>query len=147
VIDTRTVAALAADVPLGHGLGLDVVVDRMAAVAQRAGRPLHVVWRIKLSPPVGIVFDEVAAKNLVRDIPRDRLRIVVVSDLRKIALLPDAAVHHARWQKTPMANIVRDPKEHPEAILPDVQIDSIACEQATPAKLTRLKIITYGNGA
>src|SRR4029077_13979931 len=27
---------------------------------------------------------------------------------------------YARWQKTPMANIVRDPKEHPEAILPDL---------------------------
>ena len=25
-----------------------------------------------------------------------------------------------RWQKTPMANVVRDPKEHPEAILPDL---------------------------
>ncbi|HTD45216.1 MAG TPA: multiheme c-type cytochrome, partial [Bryobacteraceae bacterium] len=27
---------------------------------------------------------------------------------------------YARWQKTPMANIVRDPKDHPEAILPDL---------------------------
>jgi predicted CXXCH cytochrome family protein len=27
---------------------------------------------------------------------------------------------YARWQKTPMANVVRDPKEHPEAILPDL---------------------------
>src|SRR3984893_10712081 len=27
---------------------------------------------------------------------------------------------HAPWQKTPMANVVRDPKEHPEAILPDL---------------------------
>jgi predicted CXXCH cytochrome family protein len=27
---------------------------------------------------------------------------------------------YARWQKTPMANIVRDPKEHPDAILPDL---------------------------
>jgi predicted CXXCH cytochrome family protein len=25
-----------------------------------------------------------------------------------------------RWQKTPMANVVRDPKEHPDAILPDL---------------------------
>src|SRR5216683_688706 len=30
------------------------------------------------------------------------------------------AAIYARWQKTPMANIVRDPKEHPEAILPDL---------------------------
>ena len=27
---------------------------------------------------------------------------------------------YARWQKTPMANIVRDPREHPEAIIPDL---------------------------
>jgi predicted CXXCH cytochrome family protein len=27
---------------------------------------------------------------------------------------------YARWQKTPMANVVRDPKEHPDAILPDL---------------------------
>ena len=33
-----------------------------------------------------------------------------------------AACHaqiYARWQKTPMANIVRDPRAHPEAVLPD----------------------------
>jgi hypothetical protein len=24
------------------------------------------------------------------------------------------------WQKTPMANVVRDPREHPDAIIPDV---------------------------
>ena len=27
---------------------------------------------------------------------------------------------YARWKKTPMANVVRDPKEHPEAITPDL---------------------------
>src|SRR6266704_5410253 len=27
---------------------------------------------------------------------------------------------YARWQKTPMANVVRDPREHPEAIIPDL---------------------------
>src|ERR1700719_4387561 len=27
---------------------------------------------------------------------------------------------YARWQKTPMANVVRDPKQHPEAIIPDL---------------------------
>jgi predicted CXXCH cytochrome family protein len=27
---------------------------------------------------------------------------------------------YERWQKTPMANVVRDPREHPEAILPDL---------------------------
>ena len=27
---------------------------------------------------------------------------------------------YARWQKTPMANVVRDPREHPDAIIPDL---------------------------
>ena len=33
---------------------------------------------------------------------------------------------YARWRKTPMANVVRDPKEHPEAIIPDLSADPIA---------------------
>ena len=36
----RTVAALAPDVPLGHGVRLDVVVHRVAAVAERPRRAL-----------------------------------------------------------------------------------------------------------
>jgi predicted CXXCH cytochrome family protein len=31
-----------------------------------------------------------------------------------------------RWKKTPMANIVRDPREHPDAIIPDLSSDPIA---------------------
>ena len=27
---------------------------------------------------------------------------------------------YARWQKTPMANVVRDPRQHPDAIIPDM---------------------------
>src|SRR5580692_7746539 len=33
---------------------------------------------------------------------------------------------YERWRKTPMANVVRDPKEHPEAIIPDLSADPIA---------------------
>ena len=54
VLAARAVAALAADVPFGDRLRLDVVVDRMAAVAERTGRPLHVVGRIERHPPVGV---------------------------------------------------------------------------------------------
>lgn len=31
-----------------------------------------------------------------------------------------------RWKKTPMANVVRDPREHPEAIIPNLASDPIA---------------------
>lgn len=33
---------------------------------------------------------------------------------------------YAHWSKTPMANVVRDPKEHPEAIFPDLATNKIA---------------------
>ena len=33
---------------------------------------------------------------------------------------------YARWRKTPMANVVRDPREHPEAILPDLSTNTVA---------------------
>src|SRR5438445_254843 len=32
---------------------------------------------------------------------------------------------YARWQKTPMANVVRDPREHPEAIIPDLATNTV----------------------
>ena len=31
-----------------------------------------------------------------------------------------------RWKKTPMANVVRDPRTHPDAILPDLRTNNIA---------------------
>jgi len=33
---------------------------------------------------------------------------------------------YARWKKTPMANVVRDPREHPDAILPDLATNPYA---------------------
>jgi predicted CXXCH cytochrome family protein len=33
---------------------------------------------------------------------------------------------YERWRKTPMANVVRDPREHPEAIIPDLSTNTIA---------------------
>jgi predicted CXXCH cytochrome family protein len=33
---------------------------------------------------------------------------------------------YARWKKTPMANIVRDPREHPDAIIPDLSTNGVA---------------------
>ena len=31
-----------------------------------------------------------------------------------------------RWKKTPMANIVRDPRQHPEAIIPDLSTNNVS---------------------
>jgi predicted CXXCH cytochrome family protein len=33
---------------------------------------------------------------------------------------------YARWKKTPMANVVRDPREHPDAIIPDLGTNKLA---------------------
>jgi len=33
---------------------------------------------------------------------------------------------YERWKKTPMANVVRDPREHPDAILPDLKTNNVA---------------------
>lgn len=33
---------------------------------------------------------------------------------------------YERWKKTPMANVVRDPREHPEAIIPDLGTNPLA---------------------
>jgi predicted CXXCH cytochrome family protein len=36
------------------------------------------------------------------------------------------AAIYERWKKTPMANVVRDPKTHPDAIIPDLNTNDIA---------------------
>lgn len=33
---------------------------------------------------------------------------------------------YLRWKKTPMANVVRDPREHPDAIIPDLNTNTVA---------------------
>lgn len=33
---------------------------------------------------------------------------------------------YARWKQTPMANIVRDPREHPEAVIPNLATNTVA---------------------
>ena len=38
---------------------------------------------------------------------------------------------YEHWQKTPMANVVRDPKSHPDAIIPDLATNTIANAEFT----------------
>jgi predicted CXXCH cytochrome family protein len=47
---------------------------------------------------------------------------------------------YEHWKKTPMANVVRDPREHPEAIIPDLATNNVA------PKFTKDQVaLTYGN--
>jgi predicted CXXCH cytochrome family protein len=46
---------------------------------------------------------------------------------------------YERWKKTPMANVVRDPREHPDAIIPDLNTNKVA-------KFTRDQVaLVYGS--
>ena len=47
-----SVALFTANIPFRDGLGLDVLVDGVAAVAKRPCRALHVISRIERHPPV-----------------------------------------------------------------------------------------------
>src|ERR1700719_483104 len=89
----RAMTSLATDIPLGHGLGLDVVVHRMAAVAERPRGALEIVGRVKRRPPIGAVGDEIPAPDLMRDVPLDRQREIIVADFLEVTLLPSAAVN------------------------------------------------------
>ena len=92
VLASGAVAAFAAHVPFRDLLGVDVVADRMAAIAGGAGGPLHVVGRIKRHPPIGAVGNEIGAPDFVDDVPLRGLGIIIVADFREIALLPHAAI-------------------------------------------------------
>ena len=49
-----------------------------------------------------------------------------VRALRRLAGLREMPPQvYERWKKTPMANVVRDPREHPEAILPDLSTNTL----------------------
>ena len=88
----RTVAFLAPDIPFGHGLGADVVIHRMATVAERTCRTFEIVGRIESRPPVRTCLDDIWPPDLVGDVPLHGKRKIVVSDFLEIALLPDASV-------------------------------------------------------
>src|SRR6267143_5192044 len=65
----------------------------MAAIAERTGGPLEVVWRVKRSPPVRATLHKVGPPDMVADVPLCRKREVVVAYACKVALLPLAAIH------------------------------------------------------
>src|SRR6185437_11612601 len=85
-------ALFTADVPFRGRLRLDVVVDRMAAVAQGTGGTLHVIGWIESGPPIGAGSGIIRTPHLMRHVPLRREDVVIVATLGEVALLPDAAV-------------------------------------------------------
>src|SRR6185312_12923876 len=92
VLAASTVTLLAADIPLDHLLGCNVVVHRMASIAQRPGRPFHIAYGIEGNPPICACRDMIRKPALVLDVPLRRQRIEVLAAFREIALLPPAAI-------------------------------------------------------
>ena len=84
MLATGTVAAFAADVPFGDLLGVDVVVDGVAAIAGRVGRALEIASGIERCPPIRSgVWDVLLQPLFVADIPLNGKRVVVVADFVK----------------------------------------------------------------
>ena len=92
MIAARAVAGFTAHVPLGHVFRGNVIIDRMAPVAERTGRPLHVVGRIEGNPPVGVRRHVIREPAMMGDVPLRLERKIIIAPARKIALLPAAAI-------------------------------------------------------
>ena len=92
MLASRSVAAFASHVPFRDGLVVDVVIHRMAAVAGRAGGPLHVVRGIEWLPPVCFRRHQVGTPHLVHHIPLSAFRKIVAPDLCEVPLFSQTAV-------------------------------------------------------
>ena len=89
---TGAVALFAAYIPFGHGLGLNVVINRVASIAERTGGALQVAGGVVGGPPVCAGFHVIGAPNLVSDVPLGGKREVIVAYFLEVALFPFAAV-------------------------------------------------------
>src|ERR1700682_2502251 len=66
---SRSVALFTTDIPLRYRLGPDVIVHRMAAVAERAGRAFEIIAGVERHPPVGAGFHGIRRPDLMGDVP------------------------------------------------------------------------------
>ena len=77
VFAARTMATLAAYVPLDDLSGVRIEVDGMATIASGACGALHVVGGIERRPPIGAWLDEVRKPLFVNDVPLSGQPILV----------------------------------------------------------------------
>src|SRR5665213_710692 len=89
---SRAVTFFAAHIPLGGLLGFDVVVHRVAAVAQRAGGAVEVALAVEGHPPVRAFFNVEGKPLGLFDVPLRGKDEVVVAAFGEVALFPSAAV-------------------------------------------------------
>ena len=81
------VALFASHIPFCNSSCLNVVVDRMATIAERAGGALHVVIGVESGPPVGTGRDVIRTPDLVVHIPLRPEREVIIAPFRKVPLI------------------------------------------------------------
>src|ERR1700722_14943540 len=108
VFTTGAVAAFAAHIPLSYLLGVNVIANRVAPVAERPRWTVHVVEWIEGSPPVPSGLRHlVLAPFLIDDFPLHRQREIVVADLREVSLFPDAPVDESNLIFGELVHVVR----------------------------------------
>src|SRR5262252_6020811 len=93
VLAAWPVATLATDIPFRRRLRLRVVIDGVAAVAQRSGRAAFVRGRIMRHPPVRVRLDEIWPPLPMAHVPLRSERIEVVASLLEVTLFPLRAVN------------------------------------------------------
>lgn len=87
VLASRSTTLFAADIPLRHRFGFDVVIHRVAAIAGAASRTIEIARTITRNPPVSACFDVIRKPLLLSNIPLGRQREVIVAPLGEISLL------------------------------------------------------------
>src|SRR5438105_3081799 len=100
------VASFAAHIPFREAVIVKIEIYGMTTVAGSARGPLEIVGRVEGRPPIGAISDEVWPPDMVHDVPLRWLRIIIVGDLREVALLPDATVNKPHIVASELLHII-----------------------------------------
>jgi predicted CXXCH cytochrome family protein len=69
-------------------------------------------------------------RSIAQTTPRETAEQAVTASSARYVGSPACQKCHAeiyeRWKKSPMANVVRDPREHPDAIIPDLATNNVS---------------------
>ncbi len=73
-----------------------------------------------------VLFVRSIAQSTPREIAQQAVASASAHYVGSAACQKCHAEIYERWKKTPMANVVRDPREHPEAIIPDLATNKVS---------------------
>lgn len=128
--------------PVGRGLYPKPPDLRLAPTQKLTDGQIHyIIWngvRLTGMPAWGTTHAEpddeswklvLFIRALSQTSPARAVDIRVTASARYVGSSACAKCHaeiYNRWKKTPMANVVRDPREHPDAIIPDLATNKVA---------------------